>query len=129
MKISVAIIAKNEEKDIRDCIMSFIDEVDEVVVIDNGSVDKTVSIAKETSKKVWVYPYETESFTFSALRNYSIMKCKGDWILYIDCDERMMTKNIREILEKQEEDVGALKVLITSRSTEGSKYYSKAFLR
>ena len=119
LRISVAMIVKNEESDISDCLNSFINEVDEVVVIDTGSTDKTMEIVKNFSDKVIFRESELETFTFSDARNESLRFCKGDWILYIDADERFYHPNLREYLETIADEVGALRVLITGKLQEG----------
>ena len=72
--ISAIIIAKNEEKRIGDCLKS-IKWVDEIIVVDNGSTDKTVAIAKKQGAKI----IGVSKATFSDLRNKGIKEAKGNW--------------------------------------------------
>jgi len=81
--ISAVIITKNEEKNIRRCILS-LDFCEEIVVVDDFSSDRTVEIAKEL--KVRVYKHRL-SDNFSLQKNYGLEKAKGDWILFVDADE------------------------------------------
>ena len=78
--ISAIVIAKNEENRIADCLDS-LSFCDEIVVIDNGSEDRTVEIAERMRAKV--FRFATNDF--SELRNFGLQKAKGEWILYIDC--------------------------------------------
>lgn len=84
MKISGVVIAKNEENMIVDCLDS-LSFCDEIIMIDNGSEDRTIDIAKRMGAKV--FSFETRDF--SKLRNFGLAKTKGDWILYADADERV----------------------------------------
>lgn len=90
MKLSAVIIAKNAEDMIGACLDS-VAFCDEIVIIDGGSEDKTIEIAKK--KKVNVFSVNGEDF--SRQRNIGLEKAKGEWILYIDTDERI-TPLLRE---------------------------------
>ena len=92
MKISAIIICKNEEGRIETCLES-VKWVDEIVIMDNGSIDKTLEIAKKYTSKV----YSFEDQDFSSLRNKGIEKVTGDWVLYIDADERILQPLKEEI--------------------------------
>lgn len=107
-KISVVVIAKNEEDMIKTCLES-VKWVDEIIVVDNGSIDKTSEIAKSYSNKV----FKLRSNDFSETRNFGMGKTTGDWVLYIDSDER--------VLEPLREEI---KVLI-----ENEKYSAYAISR
>lgn len=85
-KISACIIVHNEEKELPHCLASIRQSVDEIIVIDTGSTDRTKAIAKSYHAKVYHYEWSND---FAAARNFSIGKASGDWILYIDADERM----------------------------------------
>lgn len=83
-KISAIVIAKNEEAMIADCLDS-ISFCDEVIVVDGGSEDRTVEISKRMKAAV----FEHKTNDFSDMRNVCLQKASGDWILYIDADERV----------------------------------------
>ena len=89
------IIAKNEEEMIADCIDS-LSFCDEIVVIDNGSTDRTVEIAKHLGAKI----YEDARKSFADRRNLGREKAKGKWRLYVDADERIAKDLAEEIKEK-----------------------------
>jgi glycosyltransferase involved in cell wall biosynthesis len=83
-KISGIIIARNEEKMIGEALGS-LSFCDEILVIDNGSIDNTSEIAEKNGAKV----YEIKTNDFSELRNFALSKAENDWILYLDADERI----------------------------------------
>lgn len=97
-KLSLCVIAKNEEKNIARCLKSVRGVVDEIIVVDTGSSDKTVQIAKRYGAKVFYYEWCND---FASARNYSIDKSTGDWILILDADEELAPiskKNIRSLM-------------------------------
>lgn len=85
MKLSAVIIAKNEENMIADCLDS-VSFCDEQIVVDNGSTDRTGEIARHLGAKVFE---NSDDFDQANLRNLGLQKAKGEWILYIDADERV----------------------------------------
>ncbi|AFN75414.1 glycosyl transferase family 2 [Melioribacter roseus P3M-2] len=87
-------IVKNEEKYLKDCLESVKNLVNEIVIVDTGSTDNTVSIAKEYNAKVYNFEWIND---FSAARNYALSKSTGDWILYLDADERLEPGSIHEL--------------------------------
>ncbi len=97
--ISSIVITHNEEMNIAACLSS-LRWVGEIVVVDSGSTDKTLAIAKQYTKKV--YPRAWEGF--GAARNYALSKATGDWILWLDADERVTTElrtEIESVLSKK----------------------------
>lgn len=84
MSLSVAIIAKDEEKVISKCLESVKSIADEIIVVDTGSKDRTKNIALEYTDKVYDYKWKND---FSDARNFSFEKCTKEWILWIDCDD------------------------------------------
>jgi glycosyltransferase involved in cell wall biosynthesis len=94
MRLSAIIIAKNEEKNIAQCIQS-VKFCDEIIVIDDNSIDKTAAIAKKSGAIVIEHALNE---IFSEQRNFGMNKATGDWILFIDADERINDKLKKEIL-------------------------------
>jgi glycosyltransferase involved in cell wall biosynthesis len=91
--ISAVIIAKNEEEKIGDCLKSLFWSK-EVLVIDNGSTDKTSDIAKKLGAKVIYSPLGA----YKESRDRGMKEVKGDWVLYVDADERVTPGLKEEIL-------------------------------
>ena len=79
MKISAYIIAYNEAEKIRDCINSIL-WVDEIIVADSHSTDRTSEIAEELGANVVQIPFNG----YGDLRNQAISHCTGDWIFSLD---------------------------------------------
>jgi glycosyltransferase involved in cell wall biosynthesis len=95
--LSAIIIAKNEEKRIAKCLESLA-FADERIVVDNGSIDKTVDIARNKGAKI----FEAKEKDFSKLRELGFQKAAGTWVLYIDADEEVgenLQKEIRDTIE------------------------------
>ncbi len=90
--LSIVIIAKNEAGMLKNCLES-VKWADEIIVVDNGSTDDTAKIAKEYTKKVIF----TEEQNFSIVRNKGMQEAIGDWVLYIDADERVLFSLREEI--------------------------------
>lgn len=92
--ISICVIAKNEEKHMENFLSAIKEHMSnyphEVVIVDTGSTDRTVEIAKKYTDKVFFFEWIND---FSAARNYSISKANNDWILVLDCDEYIAEVN------------------------------------
>ncbi|HPQ39065.1 MAG TPA: glycosyltransferase family 2 protein [bacterium] len=82
--ISAVIITLNEETNIEDCLQS-VDFVDEIIVIDSGSCDRTVELARKYTPHV----FSIQWTGFAAAKNFGIDRASHDWILSIDADERV----------------------------------------
>ncbi len=112
MKISQAMIVKNEEKNIRKALECVKDVVFEQIVVDTGSTDDTVRIAAELGATVYRFDWIDD---FAAAKNYAIDKCKGDWIIFLDADEYFEdSPKLYEIIsnaERKKEYVIASKLL------------------
>lgn len=91
MKITLCVICKNEEKKILRCIQSAKPAVDEMIIVDTGSTDRTVELAKSEGAKVYEIAWEN---SFSKARNYAINKVDEGWIIFIDADEYFSNKSI-----------------------------------
>lgn len=96
IKLSVAIATFNEEQNIGDCLESIKDIAQEIVIVDGSSTDKTVEIAKKFGAKVVI----TENIPiFHINKQKSFDLAEGEWILYLDADERVSKKLGEEILK------------------------------
>lgn len=85
-RLSVCMIVKNEERFLGQCLASVKDIADELIVIDTGSTDRTVEIAREQGAQVGHFEWCND---FAAARNASIAPATGDWILFLDADEEL----------------------------------------
>ncbi|MEN9573772.1 MAG: hypothetical protein RL514_1627 [Verrucomicrobiota bacterium] len=85
-RLSVFIIAKNEERFLGQCLASIKGLADQLVVLDTGSTDRTVAIAQEHGAEVHHAVWEDD---FSAARNAALAHCTGDWVMFLDADEEL----------------------------------------
>lgn len=92
--ISVCMIVKNEENFLPKCLESIRDIADEIIVVDTGSTDRSIEIARSYGAKVYQYPWEND---FSRHRNQSLDRATGDWIFVIDADEIIPRKEINKL--------------------------------
>lgn len=95
--ISAIIITKNEESNIKRCLDT-IKWVDEVIVVDSGSTDDTVEIARKLGAKVFGNQWQG----YGAQKNFAIDKTTNDWILSIDADEEVspeLQKEIKKVIQ------------------------------
>ena len=72
-------IVKNEESFLEQCLRSIKDYVDEIIIVDTGSMDRTVEIAGRFTDKIYFHAWEN---SFSKARNQSLAYATGDWILW-----------------------------------------------
>ncbi len=94
MKLSVVVITRNEQDMLKVCLES-VSWADEVIIVDNGSTDKTAEIAGKLGGRVVKF----ESHDFSEVRNRGMEEATGDWVLFVDADERVLKPLKEEILK------------------------------
>lgn len=94
--ISLCMIVKNEEGNLRRCLASVAGAVDEIIVADTGSTDNTCRVAEEFGCRLIHHPW---TGNFSEARNASLAPATGEWILYLDADEEL-TAESREGLRR-----------------------------
>lgn len=102
MKLSLCMIVKNEEITLPKCLSSVKNVVDEIVVLDTGSVDRTPQIAQRFGAKVHHFQWCND---FSAARNEALQYVTGDWILVLDADEILSPKivpKLRDAIQREE---------------------------
>lgn len=93
VRVSATVITKNEEDHIADCLQSARQVADEIIVLDSGSTDRTVEIARQYADVVEV----TDWPGFGIQKQRALDKATGDWVLSIDADERITPELAREI--------------------------------
>ncbi len=87
-------IVKNEEESLERCLSSVKDIVDQIVIVDTGSEDKTIEIAERMGAEVYKIDWREN---FSEARNFSLSKVTSDWILYLDADEYLDPRSKPEL--------------------------------
>ncbi len=98
IKISACYMVKNEEKNLPRSLESIKSAVDEIIVVDTGSTDSTVEIAKSFNAKILTMAWNDD---FSTPRNLAIENATGDWIIFLDADEFFKNPNkIRSEISK-----------------------------
>lgn len=89
-RVSLCLIVRNEERNLAACLEPFTDLVDEIIVVDTGSTDGTRELAGRLGASVTYFPWQDD---FSAARNESLRLATGDWILWLDADDRIDEAN------------------------------------
>lgn len=110
--LSVAIITRNEEAMLADCLES-VSFADDIVVVDSESTDRTVAIAKGFNCRVFVEPWKG----FGPQKMSAVEKCRHDWVLLLDADERI----------PEETKAAILGVLQGGAAADGYSFFRKAF--
>ena len=100
--LSLCMIVKNEEAILRRCLDSVKDIVDEIIIVDTGSIDKTKEIAKDYTDKIYDFKWV---YNFAKARNYSFSKATMDYIMWLDADD--------VILNEDREKLKILKKILT----------------
>lgn len=111
-KISACIISYNEEKKIEDCLKSLVGIVDEIIVVDSLSTDKTKKIVKNYTDKI----YDQEFLGHVEQKNLAVEKASNDWILSLDCDERL-TDELKESILKIKDNIETADAYRMARKT------------
>ena len=123
MNISLCMIVKNEEGNLRECLQSANGFVSEIIIIDTGSKDKTRNIAMEFTDKVYDFPWCND---FAKVRNFSLEKASNDWVLILDADEIITGFKQEEVKNKMMKDdkiVGRIKRINILEDEMGTKRY------
>ena len=108
LKISACYIVKNEAENLAKSIKSLKNQVNEIVMVDTGSTDNTVNVARKLGAKVYSFPWQDD---FSKARNFALSKAKGEWLVLLDADEYFTAKtagNIRQVIRQAQQSDGLL---------------------
>lgn len=103
LKITACYIVKNEAENLAKSIKSLKTQVNEIVVVDTGSTDNTMAVARKLGAKVYSLPWQDD---FSKARNFALSKAKGDWLILLDADEYFTAKtagNIRQVIRQAQQ--------------------------
>src|SRR5262249_5134612 len=110
-KVSLCMIVKNEEGNLPACLESVRDLVDELVIVDTGSVDRTKEVAGRFGARVVDFAWVD---SFAAARNETLKNATGDWVFWMDADDRL-----------DEENRGKLGALLHSLNGNNAAYVMK----
>ncbi|MBM4053766.1 MAG: glycosyltransferase [Planctomycetes bacterium] len=127
--ISACMIVKNEEKFLPNCLKSLKNAVDEIIVVDTGSTDNTVNIAKKYGAKVFFHSWNNN---YSEARNYAISHTTKDWIFMVDADEELEQDDIPALRQSIRNDkYNGVIIAIYSKVKGGMHkfYYTRVFRR
>jgi len=127
--ISLCMIVKNEEQFLPGCLQSVRGLVGEIIVVDTGSTDRTVEIARSFGAKVFQYKWNDD---FAAARNVALQHCTLPWILYLDADERINPEyhsEIQKAIEANQVDAFYLKVYSKVSGILGNVPHIQAYPR
>jgi len=103
-RISACMLTKNEEENIERCLQNIAPYVDEIVIVDGFSEDRTVEIARKYTDKIYQKEF---SGSFAVERNYSIEKSTGEWVFIMDADEvceKSLLGKLRELTNQNKYD-------------------------
>lgn len=95
-RISLCMIVRNEASNLADCLQPVAHLFDELVIVDTGSTDATKDIARRFTDQVFDFPWCDD---FSAARNESIRRATGDWIFWLDADDRVRPEQVARLQE------------------------------
>jgi tetratricopeptide (TPR) repeat protein len=119
VSLSATLIVRDEERVLAACLQSLRSVVDEIIVVDTGSVDRSIEIAADHGAKVFHFAWCDD---FSAARNAAIEHASGDWLLYIDADERVSGGN-RDLLRAALGTPGSIAARVRFRPRTGFTAY------
>ncbi|MGZ4203474.1 MAG: glycosyltransferase, partial [Thermoleophilaceae bacterium] len=94
LRISLTMIVKDEEEMLPRCLEAIHDVVDEMIIVDTGSSDRTVEIAESLGAKVLHHEWTGD---FSEARNVSLEAASGDWFMYLDADEVLVREDAKQL--------------------------------
>ena len=121
MKLSLCMIVKNEEDLLQQSLSKVSRYVEEIIVVDTGSTDRTKEIARSCGALVYDFPWCDD---FSAARNFSLEKASCDWVLVLDADEVIIgfdENNIRKVVKSEQPVVGRIKLINSISDAAGKR--------
>ncbi len=127
--VCLCMIVKNEAESLPRCLESVRGVVDEVVVVDTGSTDGTVAVAKQFGAHVYDHPWQD---SFSEARNYALQFVKSEWVLQLDADEELERADaplLRQVVRGQDYHAVYLSILNYMPQGRTQLYYPRLFRR
>jgi hypothetical protein len=104
MTISLALIVRNEERTLGRCLASLEGAVDEIVVVDTGSNDRTKTVASRYTDRTFDFPWYQD---FGAARQFAFDQATGDWVMWVDADDVVLgAEHIKSLTANAPADVG-----------------------
>jgi len=98
--LSLCMIVRNEEANIARCLKSVQPALDEIIIVDTGSTDRTPDIAKQFGAKVYFFNWTND---FSAARNEALKYATGDYIIWLDADECLKKQDLEKLIQLKAE--------------------------
>lgn len=122
IEISLCMIVKNEEKVLGRCLDSIADLMDEIIIVDTGSTDRTKEIAKKYTEHIYDFEWIDD---FSAARNFSFSKATKDYIYAADADEVLDEENrgkFRQLKEAMLPEIEIVQMRYCNQLSHGTAY-------
>ena len=126
-RLSVCLIAKNEERFLDGCLESIRGLADQIILVDTGSTDRTVEIARAHGAEIHFRAWDND---FSAARNAALLHARGDWILVLDADEEVSKahhSNLRALLTQANTIAYRLPLVDVGREDQGVSQVPRLF--
>ncbi|MEE8597262.1 MAG: glycosyltransferase [bacterium] len=113
-------IVKNEKRFLPMCLESIKNHTDEIIIVDTGSTDSTIEIAKRYNAKIYHHAWEN---SFSKARNYSLKYATCDWILILDADEEVDREDAHKLKDViKENDANMIYLPVLNRPVGGKNF-------
>ncbi len=114
--VSLCMIVKNEEVDLKRCLNSVKDVVDEIIIVDTGSEDDTLKVAQSFGATIIKFVWNG---SFSDARNIALEQAKGKWILHLDADEELDKSSLNRLrVQVKETEADAINVVLRNYQPE-----------
>jgi len=126
-RLTICLIAKNEERFLGQCLVSVRGLADQIVVVDTGSTDRTVDLAREFGAEVHHFAWTDD---FSAARNAALSHARGSWVLVLDADEELPPDQHVHLLRDLDDTEAAafrLPIVNVGEADAGANYVPRLF--
>ncbi|MGL4874961.1 MAG: glycosyltransferase family 2 protein, partial [Clostridium sp.] len=125
IEISLCLIIKNEENILKRCLDSTKGFIDEIIIVDTGSTDKSKEVAQEYTDKIYDFEWCDD---FSKARNFAFSKATKEYIFWLDADDYITEENLKELIKLKEtmnKELDAVSMHYSlSRDEKGNTTYS-----